>query len=70
MSFGLGPGFENFRIAHQQAKVIRLRAGSIDQAGPMPLRQLGFRQRIKPGQPAQFVLSKGDRFVVAGMNDD
>jgi hypothetical protein len=35
----------------------------------MPLRQLSFRQRIDPGQPAQFVLGKNDRLVVAGMND-
>ena len=36
----------------------------------MPIRQLGFRQRIDPGQPVQFILGKDDRFVVIGVNDD
>ena len=50
---GLGAGFQHLGIAHQQAEILRLGAGAIDQAGEMPLGQLGLGQRLDPGAPSR-----------------
>ena len=65
-----GCRMEDIRVADQKKEVGRLGTGRIDEARPMAFRQLVCRQRLEPGQPAEFLLGEGDGLGVVRVSDD